>query len=276
MTSTHLTLRWEDHFGKVDRATVNRHVLNEDNHAHDHDFMELAIILGGEAIHGSSLGETPIGKGTAVLLRPGTWHAYLQCQNLDVVNFCFPSSLAGTDWRHLLDDRVRSVLRSGNGLQIAKLTDFATDALERLERVQRHSTGAIGLIIWALDQFAGSLPVRGDAPHPAVEKAVSELEGRPNFQWTSQKLAHSVGLDKAYLSRLFTTHLGVGPMAYLAMLRLERAASLLRNSNMNCGEIGFAVGYSDANLFSRRFRDRFGLSPTAYRARAKSEELQVL
>ena len=269
MTSVHPTLRWEDHFGKVDRATVNRHVLNEDNHAHDHDFMELAVILGGEAIHGSSQGATPISKGTAVLLRPGTWHAYLQCRNLDVVNFCFPTSLASTEWRHLLDDRVRSVLRSGNGLQLTKFTDFATESLEQLERVQRHSTGAIGLIIWALDQFAGSLPVQGQAPHPAVEKAVSELESRPNLQWTAQQLAQVVGLDKAYLSRLFAAHVGVGPMAYLAMLRLERAASLLRNSNMNCGEIGFAVGYSDANLFTRRFRARFGLSPTGYRTRAK-------
>ena len=276
MTSVHPTLRWEDHFGKVDRATVNRHTLNEDNHAHDHDFMELAVILGGEAIHESTLGQMPLEKGCAVLLRPGTWHAYLRCQNLDVVNFCFPASLAGSDWRHLLDDRLRSVLRSGNGLQISKFKDFATESLERLERVPRSSTGAIGLIIWALDQFARPLPLRGEAPHLAVEKAVTELENRPELPWTVQQLAQSVGLDRAYLSRLFTAHLGVGPMAYLAMLRLERAASLLRNSDMNCGEIGFAVGYADANLFSRRFRNRFGLTPSAYRSRARASILKVL
>jgi len=268
VTSSPPTLRWADSFDKIDRPIVARHRLNEDNLAHDHDFMELAVVLGGEALHSCDDGETRIGRGAAVLLRPGTWHAYLQCADLDVLNFCFPLSMARDEWRHLLHEGVRSLLRSREGLQIGRLPEPTVHALDAMERVARNFSGDLGLIIWALDQFAATVPERKSL-HPVVERAVRAFEDHPNRPWTVGELAQMVGLDKAYLSRLFKAQVGVGPMAYLAILRAEWAASLLRNSDMNCGEVGFAVGYADANLFSRRFRARFGLSPSAYRRRAR-------
>jgi len=268
MTSALSTLRWSESFDQIDRAIVARHRLNGDHSAHDHDFMEMAVVLGGEAIHRCSDGETPIHKGSAVLLRPGSWHAYLRCQDLDVLNFCFPVSMARDEWRHLLDERVRAMLRSREGLQLTRVSDRTAEALDVLERVARNTSGDLGLVIWALDQFAATVPERTSL-HPAVERAVREFEEQPSRPWTADVLAQAVGLDKAYLSRLFKAQVGVGPMAYLAILRAERAASLLRNSEMNCGEVGYAVGYADANLFSRRFRARFGVSPSAYRNRAR-------
>ncbi len=230
--------------------------------------MELAVILGGEATHACGDGKVPLVRGSAVLLRPGTWHAYLRCRDLDVLNFCFPTTMARDEWRSLLHERVRSTLRSREGSQVSQLGEATVDALDLLQKVQRNATGDLGLVIWALDQFASTVPERKSL-HPAVEEAVRELEDHPDQEWTSGGLAQSVGLDKAYLSRLFKAQMSVGPMAYLAILRVERAASLLRNSEMNCGEVGYAVGYTDANLFSRRFRARFGVSPSAYRRRAQ-------
>jgi transcriptional regulator GlxA family with amidase domain len=87
--------------------------------------------------------------------------------------------------------------------------------------------------------------------------------------WSATGLAKEVGLDRAYLSRLFKAQVGIGLIGYLNQLRLEHAASLLRHSDLNCSEVGLAVGYSDPSLFSRRFRTKFGLSPAAFRIRAK-------
>lgn len=228
--------------------------------------MELAVTIGGKANHLSSAGETSISRGFAVLLRPGTWHAYQAVRDLEVINFIFPVAMARAEWRALLDRRVRSVLRSAERIQMTTLSEATVDALDRLERLDRRSSGALGLVIWALDQFASN--VSADiAFHPAVEKTVSELEDHPADAWTSTSLAKAVGLDRAYLSRLFKAQVGLGPMAYLAILRADRAASLLRSSELNCGEVGLAVGYADANLFSRRFRARFGVSPSQYRSR---------
>lgn len=231
--------------------------------------MELAVMLGGTARHLSDRGEAIIGKGDAVLLRPGTWHAYLECRNLDVINFCFPLTLARDGWRHLLGENVQSLLWSREGLRLTRLAEAAIEALDRLERIPRSPSGDIGLAVWTLDQFASTVPGHPSL-HSAVERAVTLFEERIDNPWTATGISQAVGLDKAYLSRLFKAQVGVGPMAYLSVLRAERAASLLRSSEMNCGEVGYAVGYTDANLFSRRFRSRFGLSPSAYRRRAKT------
>jgi len=245
---------------------VSRCLVMQDGDRHDHDFVELAVTMRGRATHVSSAGETSIGRGFAVLLQPGTWHAYQAVQDLEVINFLFPVAMARAEWRALLDRRVRSVLRSTERIQMTTLSEATLDVLDRLERVDRRSSGTLGLVIWALDQFASN--VSADvALHPAIERAVSELEDHPADAWTSTSLAKTVGLDRAYLSRLFKAQVGLGPMAFLAILRADRAASLLRSSELNCGEVGLAVGYSDANLFSRRFRARFGVSPTQYRSR---------
>jgi len=270
VTSPYVTLFWRD-YGRPEGAAISRHLLTGDTGRHDHDFLELAVVIGGVAVHVSGACEVPIARGFAVLLRPGSWHAYRACNSLDVINFCFPVAMARAEWRELLDERVRSVLRSGELLQTTIFSDSAIDCLDLLERTERRSTGALGLMIWALDQFASNVVV-GSSLHPAVEKALCALEDHPSEGWTATQLSEAVGLDRAYLSRLFKAHVGVGPMSYLAMLRAERAALLLRGSQLNCGEVGLAVGYSDANLFSRRFRSRFGVSPSRYRNRWLTEQ----
>ena len=259
------TLHWENHFGTGSHPAVMKHVLSGDHAAHDHDFMEMVIVFGGVGSHSSSRGTMELLKGDSFLIRPGTWHSYIGCDDLELANICFPLAFARSEWRHLLDERARAVLRSGEDLQFTTLPETAVEAFKSAEAIKRGPSGALGLMAWAIDQFAASVPPKASAFHPAVEAAICALEEEPEFPWSVEQLASRVGLDRAYLSRLFTASVGTGPIGYLAMLRAEKAASLLRNSTMNCGEVGIAVGYSDPNHFSRRFRARYGTSPSCYR-----------
>jgi AraC family L-rhamnose operon transcriptional activator RhaR len=67
--------------------------------------------------------------------------------------------------------------------------------------------------------------------------------------------------------RLFKASTGLPPIAYLARLRAAHAAALLLHSDQSISCIGRAVGWPDQNYFARRFKARYGLSPTMYRAR---------
>jgi hypothetical protein len=67
--------------------------------------------------------------------------------------------------------------------------------------------------------------------------------------------------------RLFKSAAGLPPMAYLARLRAEYAANLLRRSDDSVAGIGRAVGWPDQNYFARRFRAHYGLTATTYRKR---------
>jgi AraC-like DNA-binding protein len=63
---------------------------------------------------------------------------------------------------------------------------------------------------------------------------------------------------------------GESPSAFLQAQRLERAASLLRDSgNGTMLDIAMATGFNDAAHFSRMFARRFGLPPSRYASRAQ-------
>jgi AraC-like DNA-binding protein len=46
---------------------------------------------------------------------------------------------------------------------------------------------------------------------------------------------------------------------------MERAQNLLAHTNERIGAIAHTVGFTDEAYFTRRFTQRFGVSPTAYR-----------
>jgi AraC-like DNA-binding protein len=106
------------------------------------------------------------------------------------------------------------------------------------------------------------------APVPEPLSRVFRLiESRITAPLTLNELANAAHLSVSRFSQLFREHLGQSPMRYLEERRLQRAGYLLANQSLNIGEIASAVGYPDPLHFSRRFRTRFGSSPSDYRKR---------
>ena len=101
--------------------------------------------------------------------------------------------------------------------------------------------------------------------HPAVGRAMRMMEARLAHRWTLAELAEPLHLAPGYLVRLFKATTGLPPMAYLARLRAEHAATLLLHSDEPVMSIGQAVGWPDQNYFARRFKAHYGLSATTYR-----------
>jgi AraC-like DNA-binding protein len=79
-------------------------------------------------------------------------------------------------------------------------------------------------------------------------------------------LARAAGLSPAHFSREFRKTFGESPHVYLLTRRLERAASLLRNTDQSVADICMAVGLTSVGSFTTSFTRLFGKSPTAYRA----------
>ena len=119
----------------------------------------------------------------------------------------------------------------------------------------------------ALVQAQGPELDLGSPVHPAVGQAMRLLEARLAHRWTLTELAAELHLAPGYLVRLFKAAAGRPPMAYLAQLRAEYAATLLLHSDQPVTCIGREVGWPDQNYFARRFKAHYGLSATTYRAR---------
>ena len=80
------------------------------------------------------------------------------------------------------------------------------------------------------------------------------------------EMAAAAGLSRAHFSREFRRTFGETPKAYLMTRRLERAATLLRNTDRPVGEVCLDVGLVGLGSFTTSFKRHFGKTPTEYRA----------
>ena len=78
-------------------------------------------------------------------------------------------------------------------------------------------------------------------------------------------MARAAGLSRGHFSEKFRGAYGISPHAYLLTRRLERAASLLRNTDRSVAEICLSVGLTSVGSFTTSFTRTYGMSPTAYR-----------
>ncbi|GAA3122159.1 AraC-like DNA-binding protein [Kribbella aluminosa] len=53
---------------------------------HSHAFFEIAVVVAGRGTHVSAGGEVELGPDSVVVLRPGEWHGYVDCDGLVVRN----------------------------------------------------------------------------------------------------------------------------------------------------------------------------------------------
>jgi AraC-like DNA-binding protein len=87
-----------------------------------------------------------------------------------------------------------------------------------------------------------------------------------------EALAGSVHLSRAHFIRSFRTTFGETPHRYLQRRRIERAMTLLRETDRSITEICLDVGFVSLGSFSKTFAEIVGCSPSAYRRRGHSPE----
>ena len=78
-------------------------------------------------------------------------------------------------------------------------------------------------------------------------------------------LAEEFHLNPQYISQLFKTEIGVGFLAYLTSIRMERAKKLLLTTNLSIAEVSEQSGYADYRVFTKVFKKSEGITPSQYR-----------
>ena len=64
---------------------------------------------------------------------------------------------------------------------------------------------------------------------------------------------------------MFKKQFGMGFSEYVNGKRLEKAKELLETTSLSVRDVAITVGFSEANYFSRLFKQNLGMSPTEFR-----------
>lgn len=79
-----------------------------------------------------------------------------------------------------------------------------------------------------------------------------------------EELSKQVYMSHASLYRKIVDLTGETPVEFIRSIKLTKAAELLERSEMKISEIGYAVGFTTPNYFTRAFKAKFNVSPSEY------------
>lgn len=104
-----------------------------------------------------------------------------------------------------------------------------------------------------------------------VEKIIQMMRADVSGELSLNEFAQSVNLSVWRLCHIFKSDVGMPPIRYLRLLRMERAKDLLESSFLSVKEIAYQVGLNDESHFVRDFKSTYGFSPALYRSQFKNK-----
>jgi len=98
-----------------------------------------------------------------------------------------------------------------------------------------------------------------------VARAVARIEYSIDEPTRVDELARIAGVTSRHLLRLFRQELGTTPSQFCLDIRLQRAHSLILNTNMALSDIAAATGFNSRSHMTQRYRNRYAETPTQTR-----------
>ncbi len=102
---------------------------------------------------------------------------------------------------------------------------------------------------------------------PRLQEILSYIEENLADQISLASLAEHLRMSKYHFSRYFRKYIGMSPIKYLNLARVQRAKGLLRRDDLTIREIAYRVGYDDLGALLRNFKKIEGRTPSDFRRR---------
>jgi AraC-like DNA-binding protein len=220
------------------------------------------------SVDGSTFRLSP---GEAFLVFPYQYHHYLDTASPQLRWLFLTFELqSGFDSLGLLRDRIMLLERP----------DFVTlhDLVNRYP--QQNQMDPVG-ILPLIDKFLWDLINRQEGRVSRRRRPISReavwlerveklLLQSVEENWTLAEVARRVGISERQMRNRFEATTGVGLREYRANYQLHQAINLLRNTNLNLGQIASRCGFQSQSVFNRFIQREVNLSPKAFRTKLAS------
>jgi AraC family L-rhamnose operon regulatory protein RhaS len=257
-----------------------------DTSFHKHvDFSELVIVLNGNATHIVNNEESFIKKGNVFVINGGTPHAYKSPYEFKICNIMYKPEMlksAGSDLRTLngfqalfiLEPFYRSINPYNSKLNMSIVSlEYVSSLISIMikeydEKIHGYKTMLASrfmeLVVYLSRQYDHQ--EKGiDTSLMHLANAISYIEDHYLEQMTLEEIASKSDISVRHLNRIFRSYYLTTPIAYLQRLRLERACTLLKQTNLSITAISYQCGFNDSNYLTRQFKKTYGMSPKSFR-----------
>ena len=253
---------------------------------HRHNYVEMLYMCSGSStLNRNGIRELVLRQGDLLFLNQAVYHEILPAGEGDVgVNFIilpqfFDRSFRMLEQENVLRDFLISTLSGESAfagwLHIAArdilpvenlLENMIWTLLEKKSGVNLLNQTTMGLLLQNLTLFAENInrTLPDSRDENAVFTALRYIETSYR-DGTLEEIAARLHMPPYALSRLLTRHTGANFKQLLQQRKLQQAAYLLTNTGMSADAVIEAIGYENSSYFYRKFKEKYGCSPAAYR-----------
>jgi len=250
-------------------------------HPEDHDFKwntgrvlneyQLIYITAGSGWFESNRTKQRIAAGTVILLFPGEQHRYR------------PAEETGWDeyWigfkGKIMDDLVsrdffspnNPCINLGINEQAFNLFSLIIDGIKREEGgYQAQISGAILHLLGTIHAGSKVNQIEDKEQHALINKARLLFRSNITNDFSPEQAAQELMIGYSNFRKLFKAYTGISPGQFYIQLKIERAKELLCSPAIPVKEIAYELRFESHFYFSKLFKEKTGLTPTAFRLRA--------
>lgn len=136
--------------------------------------------------------------------------------------------------------------------------------LEEIKRQRKNEPSAVPIAPSAINITPEDDKFLNEA-RAVVEKNIAN----PNF--SVEDLSAALFISRVTLYKKLSSITGKTPVAFIRMLRIKRAAELIKKGKMNVSQAAYEVGFNNPKYFTKYFKEEFGVSPSEYGRESKSD-----
>ena len=265
------------------KVTICRHVPEEIDGYHAHDFYEINYVKHGECVNFVEESALYMPEGSMIIMHTNVFHSLYSPIDSQIYNVLLRKEwfLDVTHRHPTADTAMGSFISQATGpsypeyVLFPKVTDVTDKLLTDLYSKGRTATLMLegGILMCLYEMIADRDARLSDSRRTSDDsmiKMLSYINGNFNTV-TLESLSNHIGYSKNHICRMFQKHLGKSFGDVVSNIRLEHAEYLLRTTNQSISAISSSIGYGSVEHFSRLFKKQKGLSPGDYRKRSLSD-----
>ena len=96
-----------------------------------------------------------------------------------------------------------------------------------------------------------------------IQKACFLIRENVDTEFDLKEFAEKNSIGYSYFRKMFKKYTGLPPIQYQLDLKIMRSREILLSTNKSVKEVSYELGFQSAYYFSRAFKKKLGISPSA-------------
>jgi len=255
---------------------------------HWHPEIEISLITNGEMIYKINNETYELKKGDVLFCNAGAMHSgYMKNnQNCEYISITFdPKIIYGYEKSLIFTKYVKPIVQDFflSSLHFDYSQEWHKEVLQIIQQLidtnKRSSEEKELEIIICIQQFwkllyqhrnkVTNTDLETNRDFERLRSIITYIELNYESKITLDDIASKINLCKEECCRLFKRCMNTSIFDYIIEFRIEKSASLLKQTSASVTEIAQSVGFNDANHFAKLFRRQKGMSPSQFRQKTE-------